>query len=214
MTEESNGASIQPLIAEAERTVRECITHFGLKCKPEQISITIASKGRKAALGWFWGNSWREPKSIKANTDVSWHEINLSAEHLDTCDVGELIIHEMAHAENHTLGIRDCTGGRMHNKHFKVMAERLGLLVKPRSKSVGFGYTELGPDAKAFLTKIAFRRDVFLRHRNERVAGPKSGGSRMIKCECTGCGYVARITQKWIDVGLPTCVCGEEMGVA
>lgn len=204
----NNGASLLPIIAEAERIVRESIKHFGLKCKPEQVSITVASAGRRSALGWFWGNSWHKTKKD------SWHEINLCAEHLDSCDVGELIIHEMAHAENHTLGIRDCTGGRMHNKHFKTMAERLGLIVEPRNKSVGYGFTKIGPDAQKFLDKVKFDKEIFLRHRNKHVGKTKSGGTRMLKCECGKCGYVARITQKWIDVGLPTCPCGEEMETA
>ncbi len=205
---ESNGASIRPLIVEAERIVAETIKHFGLKCKPEQVSITVASAGRRSALGWFWGNSWHAKKAD------SWHEINLCSEHLDTCDVGELIIHEMAHAENHTLGIRDCTGGRMHNKHFKTMAERLGLIVEPRNKSVGYGYTKIGPDAQKFLDKVAFKRDIFSRHRNRSASKATSGGTRMLKCECPSCGYVARITKKWIAIGLPTCPCGGEMGEA
>lgn len=204
---ESNGASLMPIITEAERTVAEAIKHFGLKVKPEQVSITVASAGRRSALGWFWGDSWHQKKA-------AWHEINLCAEHLDTCDVGELIIHELAHAENHTLGIRDCSGSQCHNKHFKSMAERLGLVVKPRDKRYGYGFTELGEEAKSFLCKINFDRTVFQRHRNKHVGKAKSGGTRLLKCECPECGYTIRTTQKWIDVGLPTCPCGEEMGVA
>lgn len=207
MSKMDNGASLLPIITEAERTIRECIKHFGLKCKSEEVSITVASAGRRQALGWFWGNSWHQTKA------ASWHEINLCSEHLDTCDVGELIIHEMAHAENHTLGIRDCTGGRMHNKKFKVMAERLGLEVQPRCKSVGYGYTKLGPEATAFLEKIAFKRDVFIRHRN-RSEQKKSGGTRMLKCECPECGYTIRTTAKWLATGVPTCACGTEMEAA
>lgn len=43
---------------------------------------------------------------------------------------------------------------------------------------------------------------------------PKKQATRMIKVCCPGCGYTIRTTQKWIDVGLPTCCCGEEMEVA
>jgi hypothetical protein len=34
--------------------------------------------------------------------------------------------------------------------------------------------------------------------------------TRLLKLECPGCGYVIRTTQKWIEVGMPTCCCGEE----
>ena len=35
-----------------------------------------------------------------------------------------------------------------------------------------------------------------------------------IKAECPECGYIIRVTQKWIDdAGLPTCPCGEKFEV-
>jgi hypothetical protein len=30
----------------------------------------------------------------------------------------------------------------------------------------------------------------------------------MLKLECEDCGYVVRTTQKWIEMGSPTCYCG------
>lgn len=35
-------------------------------------------------------------------------------------------------------------------------------------------------------------------------------GSRLLKLECPGCGYVLRTTAKWLLVGVPICCCGEE----
>lgn len=35
---------------------------------------------------------------------------------------------------------------------------------------------------------------------------PPQPGSRLLKCECIDCGYLARVTQKWIDKhGPPRC---------
>ncbi len=210
--------TLVPVIVEAERTIREIIKHFGLKTEPKQILVTVQTKGRKQALGWFWAKRWSAGKAADASKPRSdaakdaVHEINLSAEHLKTCDVGELLIHEMAHAENNTLEIRDCVG-RMHNKKFKVMAERLGLLVKPRDRSVGFGYTELDAPAKTFLKDIKFDKEIFSMARLTPSPSMKAG-THLLKCECPGCGYVVRTTQKWLDTGVPTCPCGEEMGVA
>lgn len=40
----------------------------------------------------------------------------------------------------------------------------------------------------------------------------KRPGSRLVKCVCSsGCGYTARITQKWIDRGHLGCPCGGEV---
>jgi hypothetical protein len=40
------------------------------------------------------------------------------------------------------------------------------------------------------------------------VLGLATQGTRMLKLECSGCGYVARTTRKWLEVGAPSCCCG------
>jgi hypothetical protein len=205
MTKTKN-ISLAPVIQECERIAAECIKHFGMKTRPESLVFTIQSKGKKNALGWFWANRWQN------GSKESVQEINLSAETLRECNPGEVLIHELAHAENHTLGIKDCNNN-VHNKKFKSMAERLGLEVKPRDKRYGFGFTDLGPEAKKFLESVKFNRDIFTMNRllplKKQVAG-----TRLLKVECPECGYVCRVTQKWIDVGLPACPCGEQMEAA
>ena len=200
--------SIAPLIAESERLLGAAIAHFGLTIKPEQIITTIQSRGRKQALGWFGPDHWRNGKP------GGIHEINLCAEALKTHHMGETLLHELAHAENKARGIQDCDKtGRVHNKHFKTMAESLGLVVMPRDKKYGFGYTDLAQAGIAFLEKIAFKRELFDLARLEFGASAPTG-SRLIKCECPDCGYTARITRKWLDVGMPTFPCGHELELA
>jgi hypothetical protein len=203
--------SLAPLIEEGERVLKEAINFFALKTTPESITVTIQTKGRKNAVGWYWAGRWVSGKGTKK--DVKAHnEINMSAEHLVDHDMGELLLHELAHAENNTCGTKDCSG-RVHNKHFKSMAERLGLEVKPRDKSVGYGYTDLAQAGKDFLKKIAFKRELFTSYRPPQ-SGKSATGGRLLKLECGGCGYVIRSTQKWIDTGTPTCACGDEFHVA
>jgi hypothetical protein len=36
-------------------------------------------------------------------------------------------------------------------------------------------------------------------------SGPKKQGTRMHKVTCSQCGYVARVSQKWLDIGPPHC---------
>lgn len=43
--------------------------------------------------------------------------------------------------------------------------------------------------------------------------GDKKQGTRMLKVICPACEYTVRATQKWIEIGLPICPCGEEMVV-
>lgn len=199
----NTGVSLAPVISECERILREAVAHFGLKTDPEAIVVTIQTKGRRNALGWFWAGRWKHQKN-------SVHEINLSAEHLASCNQGELLIHELAHAENHTLGIHDCSG-KAHNKHFKTMAERLGLLVKPRDKRYGYGFTDLDKPASDFLAKVKFNTSVFDLARFSEGTLATKVGSRLLKAECPDCGYTIRVTRKWADVGMPKCPCGSHM---
>ena len=198
--------SIVPLLSECERVIGEAIDHFRLAVRRSDIVLTIQSHGaKKNALGWFCAESWQNCKTPPV------HEINLCAEALKTHDMGETLLHELAHAENQKRGIQDVSkDGRTHNKRFKSMAERLGLVVGERDPRVGYGVTDLGKDAKAFLKKCAFKRELFDLCRLE--PGVKANkGSRLIKCECPRCGYVARVTRKWLTRGTPRCPCGPKM---
>ena len=116
--------------------------------KLPKVVITIQEAGRKNALGWFGKGFW----SDKITGDgVS--EINLSAEWLNRSPEGilETLLHEMAHLKNAVNGVRDCTSGQYHNKHFKRAAEEFGLKVS-RSGNKGYAYTQLGEEAdKAIL---------------------------------------------------------------
>jgi hypothetical protein len=35
--------------------------------------------------------------------------------------------------------------------------------------------------------------------------------TRLRKCECAGCGYVARVSRTWLQRGLPGCPCGGQL---
>jgi predicted RNA-binding Zn-ribbon protein involved in translation (DUF1610 family) len=116
--------------------------------KLEAPIITI-QKGKKSNnLGWFstekiWTNKAQDNKK---------HEINVSAEHLkdDVTDIVETVLHECCHYQNKVLDIKDCNG-QIHNKKFKSMAEKVGLLVE-RDKKVGWGYTSCSAELKQFIT--------------------------------------------------------------
>lgn len=194
----NNDHSLIPLLTESNRLIVEAVKHFSLTVNPESILITVQSKGRRKALGWFWQSRWEQDK------DTVRHEINLSAEYLKEHNMGETLLHELAHAENHALGIADTDKtGRRHNKKFKSMAERLGLTVE-KSSSLGFAYTDLGPEATAFLDKIKFDRNVFELCRITESKANKQG-TRLLKCECPVCGYTVRTTAKWLEQGSPIC---------
>jgi hypothetical protein len=115
-----------------------------------KVVITIQEAGRRNAYGWF-GNGFWSDKTCKNGVG----EINLSAEYMGRKPEGilETLLHEMAHLKNAINGVRDCTSGQYHNKHFKRAAEEFGLVVE-RGGNKGYAFTSLGKDADEAIKKL------------------------------------------------------------
>lgn len=155
---------------------------------PAAIRVSIGwprgSHGRQRAIGQCW--------SVNASSDKH-NEIFISPELGDKTSNVKIIgvlAHELAHA---TVGTE-----AGHKKSFKQCAEKIGLCGKMTS-------TDEGPEFVAFAEK-------FIKANGDYPAGSlsmtgrKKQSTRMIKCVCSGCGYVARTTNKWIaEVGAPIC---------
>lgn len=92
-----------------------------------------------------------------------------------------------------------------HGPHFIKVMKKLGLEGKPTATTAG---EELVERCKRIYTDLgAFPHSKIVPSAN----GPKVQGTRMKKCSCADCGYVARTVQKWLDeVGPPICPCNEE----
>jgi hypothetical protein len=100
----------------------------------------------------------------------------------------DTLAHELVHA---TVGTK-----AGHGKPFKHCALKIGLVGPMRS-------TTAGPDfvawAEALIARIGPYPAGFL------TDTPKQG-TRMLKCECSKCGYTARVSRKWLDLaGPPLC---------
>lgn len=189
--------SIAPLIEEAERIIAGVCEHHGLKVKPKQIVVTIQTRGKKKMLGWYWKNRWAN------GVKDALHEINIAAETIKTTDIGELLIHELAHAENAAHGVKDCSKNQVHNKKFKERAESLGLIVKDRDERYGFAFTELGPESQALLKKLAFKPQLFQMCRLPEATKEKKGSRlRLWMCQC---GTKLRVAKDDLDVTCNVC---------
>jgi hypothetical protein len=117
--------------------------------------------------------------------------------------IAETVIHEYLHAA--------LPAKTKHNKAFAKAANASGLEGKPTStnatpalvETIRGWIKELGPYP----------------HKAVDAGGFKKQTTRLLKVCCPDCGYVneqgngytIRVTQSWINVGLPTCPCGEEM---
>lgn len=136
----------------------------------------------------------------------------------DWTQVAGTTIHELAHV------IAGPMAG--HGKEWKDACKELGLRVP---KAVGHTYRLSGfePKIRQAITATALPTDgtpmsiasqlgilgmlpkekpcsVGIGTRGGTSRGIGSG-SRLKKCECPDCGYTVRVTQKWIDIGLPIC---------
>lgn len=115
-----------------------------------KVVITVQESGRKNALGWFAHQSW-----IDNICNDHACEINLSAEYIgaNANDTLCTLLHEMAHLYNASRGIKDCSSGQYHNKHFKNAAEQFGLEVT-RIGNRGYAGTVLGEQALDVIKKL------------------------------------------------------------
>lgn len=164
-------------------------THAGGKPVPElRVACAWAKRARQATIGWCWH---REVSGDGVN------EIQISPEIDDPMKVLHVLLHEMIHASDN--------GESKHKGYFRTTALALGLEGKMTSTVPG---AELTHKLEALVKKLGPYPHAALSPGGARVG---KQGTRMLKVICPIDGYTARTTQKWIDVGMPTCPCGEEM---
>ena len=131
---------------------------------------------------------------IEASADKTT-EIFISPCQSDAVEVGAVLVHELVHA---AVG---CKAG--HKAPFKRCALAVGLEGKMTA-------TVAGEALRERLNALTEKMGAYL-HAVLDMSVRKKQGTRMHKVECPECGYTVRITQQWIDQGLPTCPCGCEM---
>lgn len=107
----------------------------------------------------------------------------------------DVLLHEVCHAV-------DIEATSAHGPSFRKLALSVGLTGKMTA-------TVASPELIKRLNDIIKKIGKYP-HAALNVAGRvhKKDGTRMLKLECDDCGYVVRTTKKWVDEGMPTCVCG------
>lgn len=124
------------------------------------------------------------------------HEVFISPALDDAEVVLATLLHELVHA---FVGIK-----AKHGRDFKVIAVKAGLTGKMTATVAS---DDLKPKLADLAKKLGDYPHAALGSKGKTIT-PKQT-TRLIKLECE-CGYIIRTTQKWIDVGVPTCVCGQE----
>lgn len=123
------------------------------------------------------------------STDDHW-EIFISPDYTNSVEILETIAHEMVHA---TVGT-ECG----HRGKFKDCATAIGFEAPMTA-------TPAGPIMLAFINDIIAKIGEFPAG-TMNMAMRKKQATNLLKCECPDCGYIARVTAKWISsVGEPIC---------
>ena len=149
---------------------------------PEKIRVSIGWPKRSASCGAI-GECWATEASSDRHA-----ELFISPQLTEGARILDVLAHELVHA---TVGT---SAG--HGKVFKQCALRIGLRGPMRSTSAGAEFT-------------AWTEELFKRIGSYPAGyltdSPKQG-TRMLKCVCSACGYIARVSHKWLACsGPPLC---------
>ncbi len=147
----------------------------------------------RIGCGWPVGNrvkAWGQCFDA-ASSDDKTYEIFVTPKVHDPVPILAIIIHELCHT---VAGIKAA-----HKKPFIEVMRAVGMSA-PFTKSVVD--EELGPVLDEIVSKLGPYPHAALGIKKKGEAK----GSRLLKVQCPCCGYVARITRKWLDiVGSPIC---------
>lgn len=119
----------------------------------------------------------------------------------ESADALVTLLHELIHAV--------CGLGVGHKGRFVAIAREAGLVRPWTSSTAG---EELADRVEGLLERIGPMPSAAIIG-GRGADAPKKQSTRMLKVECPDCGCTARMSQKWIDLGLPTCACGIKMEV-
>ncbi len=179
----------QAWLEDATRDLRKHFTACGYTV-PDKLRVSVGwpkgSRGGNKTIGQCWSDTVCTDKHF---------ETFISPALRDGDQIFGVLAHELVHA---TVGLK--VG---HKGAFKHCATTIGLEGKMTATTNGPAMAER---AKAFITKHGKYPAGAIVSDKGRV----KQGTRLIKCECSECGYIARTTAKWIENGTPLCPCNSE----
>lgn len=118
------------------------------------------------------------------------HQIFVHPELTDTLELGNVVLHELLHAV--------LPAGAGHRKPFSRAAKAIGLDGKPTATVLG---EAMKPVVEEWVKQIG-------PYPHEALTGEwgRKQETRLLKVMCPLCGYIIRVTAKWLDeAGAPFC---------
>lgn len=151
---------------------------------PDRFRVTMSLTKRKKAIGVCY-----HPDCSGDQT----YEILIRLDQANPMEVAAVLAHELIHS---AVGLE-----HGHKGEFKRVALEIGLEGKMTN-------TVAGDLFKSSMKKILEDAGPFPHAAldwNGKKSGPKKQTTRMKKTECQECGYTVRVTEKWLEVGPPSC---------
>lgn len=177
---------------------------------PERIHVSVGfGYGAKSESAIMLGQCW-----ARAASEDEVNHVFVSPEVHDTAMVLMILLHELIHAAD------NCESG--HKGRFAEAAVRLGFEGKMLDPEPSI---ELAVELMCLAETLGEYPHGALHPARVQVAvapngsptpgrlhsGPRKQSTRMLKVMCPICGYTARTTAKWLEVGNPRCPAGDEM---
>ena len=148
---------------------------------------STGTRGKCPSIGEAW------PKQAASDKVAQLFISPVLKDESDPCGVLATLVHEVVHA---VVGNEN-----KHNKVFGKCARSVGLEGKLTATSAG---EELTVSMKTWTAKLGNYPHAALKM---GMRPTKKQTTRMLKCVCAECGYTVRTSQKWLDVGVPSCPC-------
>ena len=176
--------------------LRPMLKDAGFTIPDLHISIGWPSNRGKSNASETLGECWHGDASEDKHPHVFISPRMKDPLHFDKGDaMGVLpcLVHELVHSVMPLM--------TKHGFLFRKLATELGLEGKMTSTHAGEILAEklaaisanLGPFPHSKLNRLS-------------LGGPsKKQTTRMLKCTCPKCGYLARVTRVWLDIGAPIC---------
>lgn len=169
--------------------IGELRTHFTNTANvevPDNIRAACAwpSKSALSVKRRRVGEAWNPENSADGTAEIM---ISMTLD--DPVEVLAVLAHELVHV---TVGI-DCG----HRGPFKQVATKIGLEGKMTA-------TVAGAELKKKLVEMADHLGPYPHAKLDGYNRPKQS-TRLIKAQCEKCGYIIRLTAKWINYADPHC---------
>lgn len=179
-------------LQEAVSSLRPVFLGAGYTIPDLQVSVGWPSSGGLARKRKTIGECWFGTMSADGKPHIFISP--LLDEVIEPTGVLATLVHEICHVA--------AGPDAKHGLQFVKVMKKLGLEGKPTS-------TVAGADLLERFKQMAASFGEFPHARISPKKSPATQTTRMHKCECAACGYVARVSKKWLDFGPPGCAVQE-----